>query len=309
MMKKEVVFAYLGLILMTLIIGFSFIFVKIGLNFSNPYDLLAHRFNAAFLVILILLISKKVKFPKISFKKWIKIILIAMFYPVLCFGLQAVGMVNSTASEAGLIFAFLPVFMLLAGNFFLKEKSSFIQKAGVFLSVFGIIFILYFKQGLENFNIWSIIFLFLSVLSMIGYFILGKKEIANFNSLSLTAIMISLGFLFFNLISISRHLIKQDLNLYFEAYKSSQFIFSILYLGILSSVFSSFLSNYSLNYIPTFQISIFSNLNPIIAIFGGVLILNDSFLWFDFIGASLVIIGVILVLFFKSKQNQDKKPT
>lgn len=304
-MKREIVLAYIGLAVMTLIIGFSFIFVKTGLNYSNPYDLLAHRFNMAFLVILILLLFKKIKFPKVSFKKLLKLILIAMFYPVLCFGLQAIGMVNSTASEAGLVFSFLPVITLVAGNIFLKEKSSSIQKIGVFLSVFGIVFILYFKQGLSNFNVQSIIFLFLSVFSMIGYFIFGKKEISKIDSLSLTAIMISLGFVVFNIVSISRHLaINKDLNLYFEAYKSSQFIISVVYLGVLSSVLTSFLSNYSLNYLPTFKVSIFSNLNPIIAIVAGVLILKDDFYWFDYIGVSLVIVGVIMVLFYKPKQKQ-----
>lgn len=45
-LKREVV-AYAGLTLMTVIIGFSFIFVKIALRHASPIDLLAHRFTAA----------------------------------------------------------------------------------------------------------------------------------------------------------------------------------------------------------------------------------------------------------------------
>ncbi|MEG9463402.1 MAG: EamA family transporter, partial [Bacillus amyloliquefaciens] len=36
--------AYLAAILNALIIGFSFIFVKIALQSANPFDILAHRF-------------------------------------------------------------------------------------------------------------------------------------------------------------------------------------------------------------------------------------------------------------------------
>lgn len=303
-MKKEIILAYLGLRLMALIIGFSFIFVKIGLNFSNPYDLLAHRFNSAFLIILLLIIFKKIKLPKLSLQNWKKISLITLFYPIMCFGFQALGMVNSTASEAGLVFAFLPVLMLIASSIILKEKSSLMQKFGVIFSVLGIILIIYFKTGIANINYISLIFLFLSVLSMIGYFIIGKKTIANINSLSLTAVMIFLGFIFFNAISLSRHFYNKSIDTYFDTYTNINFVISILYLGILSSVLTSFLSNYSLKHIATFQISIFSNLNPIIAILGGVLILKDNYFWFDALGTILVIVGVLMVIFLKPK-NKD----
>ncbi len=303
-MKKEIILAYLGLSLMALIIGFSFIFVKIGLNFSNPYDLLAHRFNSAFLIILLLIIFKKIKLPKLSLQNWKKISLITLFYPIMCFGFQALGMVNSTASEAGLVFAFLPVLMLIASSIILKEKSSLMQKFGVIFSVLGIILIIYFKTGIANINYISLIFLFLSVLSMIGYFIIGKKTIANINSLSLTAVMIFLGFIFFNAISLSRHFYNKSIDTYFDTYTNINFVISILYLGILSSVLTSFLSNYSLKHIATFQISIFSNLNPIIAILGGVLILKDNYFWFDALGTILVIVGVLMVIFLKPK-NKD----
>lgn len=47
-MERNRRLAYAGLVVMTLIIGLSFIFVKIGLSYANPYDLLAHRFPQSF---------------------------------------------------------------------------------------------------------------------------------------------------------------------------------------------------------------------------------------------------------------------
>lgn len=301
-MNKEKI-AYLGLSLMTLITGLSFIFVKLGLAHSNPYDLLAHRFTIAFFTIAILKIFSIIKIPKISKKDWIAIISVSIFYPLLFFAFQALGLEFSTASEAGIIFAFLPIFTLLAGKIFLKEKTTFFQKVGALISFSGLFYIYYFKSNIGNQNIIAIIFLVLSVLTMVGYFILGKKIMRTYNSLNLTAIMVTIAFIAFNLISIYQHLENNNINSYFEPFLHFSFTYSVLYLGILSTVLTSFLSNYSLIYLPASKISIFSNLNPIIAIIGGILLLGEAFFWYDMVGTFFVLLGVILVLIFKPQNN------
>ncbi|HHV41215.1 MAG TPA: hypothetical protein GXX61_07585 [Bacteroidales bacterium] len=73
--------AYTGLILMILIVGFSFLFVKMGLAVANSYDHLAHRFNAAFLFVLVLWGSGVIKLKKIENKEWLKIIGVSFFTP------------------------------------------------------------------------------------------------------------------------------------------------------------------------------------------------------------------------------------
>ncbi len=293
--------AYIGLILMTLIIGLSFIFVKIGLEYANPYDLLAHRFSAAFLAVVLLKLFNAVKIPKVERKDRIAIIGLSLFYPVLFFGFQALGMQHSTASQAGIIFAFTPVLMLVVGSIALKERTSAWQKFGVAISVAGLIFIFLHKDGADSQDFSSIILLLLSVASMVGYLAVGKNLTRRYNSLSLTAIMITIGFIAFNAISFFRHLSAGDLHLFFAALVHLPFVWSVLYLGVLSSVLSSFLSNYALVYIPASQISIFTNLNPVIAILGGMLFLGEQLYWFDVIGGIAVLIGLVLVLSFKFK--------
>ena len=100
---KNTLKAYIGLILMILIVGFSFLFVKMGLAVTNSYDHLAHRFNAAFLFVLLLWGTGIIKIQKIEKKEWLKIIGVSIFYPVLCFGFQTVGLEYATTSQAGII--------------------------------------------------------------------------------------------------------------------------------------------------------------------------------------------------------------
>ncbi|AMP20021.1 hypothetical protein AZF37_01460 [endosymbiont 'TC1' of Trimyema compressum] len=50
----------LGALVYSLIIGFSFLFLKIALENSNTIDALAHRFLFAYIIIVIIALIKKI---------------------------------------------------------------------------------------------------------------------------------------------------------------------------------------------------------------------------------------------------------
>ncbi|MEZ5105876.1 MAG: DMT family transporter, partial [Draconibacterium sp.] len=95
--------------------------------------------------------------------------------------------------------------------------------------------------------------------------------------------------------------INGDLNTFFEPLLEPSFLLSTLYLGTLSSVVTSFLTNYALTFVPTSSVSIYNNLNPLIAIVGGVIFLSEHLYIHQLIGGLGVISGVVMVLFFKNK--------
>lgn len=293
--------ANLGLAIVTLIVGLSFIFVKIGLREADAYDLLAHRFTIAFILILLLASFRKIKFPKILSKDWVSILFVSLFYPILFFGFQTVGMETSTASQAGIIFALSPTFTIIAGALFLKEKTTLMQKIGVALSFLGLAYIFLYKGGIQTESWEGNLFLVLSVLCTVGYYMIGKRLMQRYDSSSLTAIMISIAFIVFNSIGITRHVTTGDLNTFFEPLLEPSFLLSVLYLGTLSSVVTSFLTNYALTFVPTSSVSIYNNLNPVIAIIGGFIFLSEHLYMHQLIGGLGVILGVVMVLFFKNK--------
>jgi len=73
-----------------------------------------------------------------------------------------------------------------------------------------------------------------------------------------------------------------DINTFFEPLKEPCFLISIVYLGTLSSVVTSFLTNYALTFVPTTAVSINNNLNPVIAIIGGVVFLKEQLYIYQF---------------------------
>lgn len=300
--SNKSILVYIAMSVVALIIGFSFIYVKIALDYANPYDVLAHRFSVAMLVLFLLVITKIVQLPKIQFKSIGVLILLSLFYPILFFLLLTVGMVSTSASEAGIIFAMTPVLTLIFAALFLNERTSLFQKAGVLISVTAVMYIFY-KNGVNTTtnSLIGNLLLILSVLSAIGYFILIKKLSSSYTPLDLTIIIVFVAFLVFNGIAIFRHTQTHSLNSFFQPLSNNQFLIATLYLGILSTLLTSFLTNYSLSAIPASSVSIFNNLSPIFAIFGGVVVLGDQLFDYQLYGGAFVFLGMIATLFFKNK--------
>ena len=64
--NRNQLMVYLALIAVALIVGFSFIFVKIALKNASAVDVLTYRFTSATLVILCLSAFKVIQLPKFS---------------------------------------------------------------------------------------------------------------------------------------------------------------------------------------------------------------------------------------------------
>jgi drug/metabolite transporter (DMT)-like permease len=295
--------AYLGMTVMTIIVGLSFIFVKVGLKRADAYDLLAHRFSAAFIVVVALHLCGVVRYKPKSLQEWRQILLVAVLYPVLFFLFQTFGMEYSSVANAGILMALLPVVTVVGGIIFLKEHSSVKQKTGIAISACGLVYIFMMGEGSDgSFSLQGSILLILSVLVMAAYYVKGKVLMSQYESAELTSAMILIGFVVFNLTAVVRHINNNTLSSFFLPLVDFSFLMSVLYLGILSSVLTSFLSNYALSHISTFQVSVFNNVSPVITIFAGVMLMNDSLSIVQIVGSVAVLAGVVMVIASKSRR-------
>ncbi|MCM3640119.1 EamA family transporter [Priestia aryabhattai] len=75
----------------------------------------------------------------------------------------------------------------------------------------------------------------------------------------------------------------------------------------MSSLGTSYLSNYALSKIAAAQMSVFSNVATLITIIAGVLFLNEVFHFYHLIGGIMIIIGVIRTNFAGKKSKKDSK--
>lgn len=292
-MKKDLNKTYLLAIIYAFIMGLSFLFVKIALSYSDPLNILAHRFTFAFLFIFILKICNLIKVD-INKRDIIKILPLSLLYPAMFFTFQTFGLVYMSSSEAGIILATVPIFTLIFAILFLKEKTTAFQKFSVFLSVIGVIYIMYNKGiSIKSTNFLGIVLITFSAISLASYNVLARVKTREFKTIELTYVMAFVGFVTFNTISIIDNINRDSINLYFSPLKNINFVIAMLYLGILSSVITSLLSNYVLSKLDASKMSVFANLGTVITIIAGVLILKEDLFYYHIIGIVMIILGII----------------
>ncbi|MBU5483266.1 DMT family transporter [Clostridium sp. MSJ-11] len=285
--------AYVAAILYALITGFSFLFSKLTLNLANPLDTLAHRFTVSFIFAFIPVLLGWIKLD-ITKKDILRILPLSLFYPIMSFGFQIFGLVYISSSEAGIIQATIPIFTMIFSTIFLKERPSILQKISILLSVAGVVYIFFMKAINLKSNIFiGIVLILLSSLSSAGNNVLARKMSGQYKPICLTYTVTAIGFVFFNIMSIINHSLKGTLNLYFKPFTNPLFVVSIVYLGILSSLITSFLVNYALSKMEASKMSVFNNLSTLITMIAGIIFLGEKLQYFHIIGAVMIILGVI----------------
>jgi drug/metabolite transporter (DMT)-like permease len=290
---KKTKMAYLSAIVNALIVGLSFIFMKNALIYTDPLNILAHRFTVSFITISIPILLGWIKL-NISLEDIKKILPLSIFYPTLFFAFQSFGLSYISSSEAGIIHATIPIITLVLATFVLKEKTTLLEKISVFLSVGGVVYIFLMKGiNFKSSSFIGIVLIFLSAISSSSYNVLARKIVQKYKFIDVTYVMIFIGFISFNVLSIVDRFYRGDLKTYFSAFSSQDFLISILYLGILSSVVTSLLSNYALSIISAPKMSVFNNLSTLVTVVAGVLLLNETLYYYHIIGIVSILIGVL----------------
>lgn len=278
-MNKTRIKAELILILVTIIWGGTFAVIKTGLDSSSPLILLAVRFGASFLM-----------FTAIYFKK-IKIcgkqtLINGVILGVLMFlgyAAQTVGLKYTTASRAGFITFTFALFVPFLQVHFLKRKPLFGNILGLVFVFFGLWIISNPSGG--SFNTGDLIMLIAAVayaFFIIFMDIINKKESPE----TMTAIQ----FFVTALLSLITSLLFED---YFIVL-TKDFIFSILYLVVLGSVFSLYMMNlYQKDTTPMRAVLIYS-LEPVFGVIFAVILLGEGFSLKEITGSLLILAGVLI---------------
>ena len=286
--------AYLAALSFSAIIGFSFLFTKIALTYASPLTNLAHRYTIAALVLVILHQTKLIN-VSLSRKDILSILPMSLFYPLLFFIFQSFALQYISSSEAGILQALVPIFTLLLASVFLKEKTSLLQKFFLILSVSGVVFIFFSKGANFSKETASLGFLLMlgSVLANAINNILSKAKGGRYRSMDMTAVVIFVGFVTFNTLSLTSHYLEGTILAYLEPLVKLPYLLSILYLGILASIVTGSLSIYAIVRLGASTVSVFGNLGTVLTILAGALILHEPIYSYHVIGATLIIAGIL----------------
>lgn len=291
-MKKQ--YPTIAAIAYAIMVGLSFLITKLVVPFASPILILAHRFTIAFITYAFFLIITKQKL-QLNREKIIAILPATLFYPLIFFSLQLYGLTRASSAEAGIIFATVPILTIVIATL-LGKRPSLIQIVCVLLSVSGVIYIV--SQNMTassgSGNVLGLLLLFISALSFAIY-VIGIGKILSVASIhELTIVLITMGFIVFNLMFIIQTASMQKFaTLYTVPFKSLSYTLGIIYLGTFASVMASLFSNYALKTLSAAKFSVFSNLSTFISISAGALILKEQLYMYHYIGGALILTGVI----------------
>lgn len=202
------------------------------------------------------------------------------------------GIKLTSALNAGIIVASLPIFTLLFASFFLKEKVSKNLILGGTLAVVGISIIVgrdLASLGL-SFSPLGDFLVLLATLSFVGYEIISKKLFAKYNAFTVTYYSFAIGALTFLPLAIWEYLSNPFWIKGLTATSFTGIAFGIL----LSSLTAYSLWQWGLSKIPASRVGFFFYLDPVVSTITAVLLLSEVITFPFLIGAILIFAGLFI---------------
>lgn len=281
--------AELLMLFVTFCWGSSYLFMKEGLDSIGPFTLVAYRFGIAFLAAALLLgrAWKKVTLPMVKAGFLAGVIVFAAF------SMLVIGLESTTTSNAGFITSLLVVFIPFVERFVYHRPIRQGILGTSLLSVAGIGF-LTLNGGLQL-NPGDILCLLGAALNALQV-CYASRLLVWMDPLLLSV----LQFGFTSLMGLGAAWVLEVPGLP----AGGMGWFSVLYLGLICSAFGFIAQLIAQKYTSAERIGILFCLEPVFAAMIGVIYLHEPFGWNGFLGAVLVLTGVIL----SGRSGKAKKP-
>lgn len=217
--------------------------------------------------------------------------------PCLYFIFEAIAIQNTSASQAGMVTATLPLIVAFAAWFFLKEKLNLKIILGFLIALVGVSLLSFGSHVTENAPnpVFGNLMEGLAMVTAAGYIITMKKLSSSYSSLFITSFQALIGSVFyFPLLFLPSTVVPLEFNL-------PSFL-AIVYLGVFVTFGAYGSYNYGVSKIPASQATAFINLIPVFTLILGTLILNDILSGIQYIAIILVFLGIIVSQY----RNQEK---
>ncbi len=300
--KNNQLKAYLGGVVFSVMVGFSFLGVKTCVPLASTLQILTHRYNFAMLAVIIALIFRIWRLD-IKGKPLGMLFLTGSFYIGFMI-LQTIGLIFSTSIESAIIFAIIPIMVKILADIFLKEHSTIWQNIFMFLSVSSLIAMIVLGASDITLSLTGVVILLLSSLSMAINNVMMRAVRTKYTPFEITAATSFEGCLAFNIVTLVHGAATGTLDQYFAPFAHTSFIIATAYLGIFCILFSAQLMAYMQANMPSVNASIFGNVSTAISIVAGVVFLGEPLFLYHIICTALIIVGVIGVSLSGKKEKK-----
>ena len=278
----------LSLLTAMLLWASSFIALKIAFRHYDPMVVIFARMLVASCCFL--LVAKRLA-SSLDYRPgdYKPLLFMAFCEPCLYFIFEAKAIENTSASQAGLITAILPVLVMVCATITLKEVSTRKSWIGALLAVAGVCWLTAESSPTADAPnpVLGNFYEFLAMVCATGYTISLKHLTRRYSPFLLTALQALIGSIFFFPLMF---LPGSTLPTSFPLTES----LAVLYLGVVVTLGAYGAYSYGLKYVEASRAAVFINLIPVFTAILGWLVLGERLSLPQLMAASMVLGGVYL---------------
>jgi drug/metabolite transporter (DMT)-like permease len=265
----------------------SFIALKLAFTAYDPMVVIFGRMFSASLIFVLCLPFFKGNRPRREDLKFIAFMVVCE--PCLYFLFEAAAIMNTSASQAGMITAMLPLMVAIAAGIYLKEVITGRTITGFLVAIMGacLLSLTARVDGHAPNPILGNFYEFLAMVCATGYTITLKRLSERYSPFFLTALQAFAGSIFYLPFLFFPGTTMPDR---FHTVPA----LSVLYLGVFVSIGAYGLYNYAVSKVPASQAAAFVNLIPVFTVVLGWIILSEHFTPLQYIASAIVIAGVFI---------------
>ncbi len=284
--------ANIALIVAVLIWGSAFVATKVALEEMPVNSLIFYRFALA--LVFFIPVLGIVGFPKYEIRDHLTIAVSAVFEPFLYYIFETNGLRYTSASEASVIVALIPIVVVLVSSIkarVVPKKSSIF---GVFFSFFGV-FIIFFEgvsfSNLVDHHFYGNMMILFAVISSAFYMTLIGNLGSKYSPIHITCTQMFYGTLL--LIPMCFH----GDNCMIVNSITTKGLASLLFLAIFATNCAFLCYNYALSLVSSANAAVFINGVPVVTLIVASFFLNETLSRAKGLGCMIVVFSVWFTLF------------
>ncbi len=274
---------------MTVAFGGTFAATKVALRGFEPLLIAFVRFAMAG-AILWLVWRRRERRETVSRRELGRLALLGFVSLTVYFTFENLGIAHTSASEAAILIATIPIFVLVLNALTARERSSGGQWLGVAVSFAGVIALVGLGgEAGGGSSLGGDLLVLAASLAGGGYTVMARRLLVTRSALFVTAFQNLFGALFM------APLAAVEAAVVGVRTPTTAALAAVLYLALLGSIVAYLLLNYGLRFVPAPRASAFTNLVPVVAVGAAFVVLGERFTAGQGLAALVVLAGVVLV--------------
>jgi len=285
--SRNPAWAFVLPVIAVMIWSLNIVVTRYAADLISPVSISFYRWLIAFLILTPFMLGKVWEQRQLIMQYWLQLAVLSAFGMVLYQGLAYTAAHYTTATNMGLINAFIPVFTILVSFFILKDIPNRFAIMGSILSFCGLIYVM--AQGnlsalWQSGAHWGDLLMVVAVFFYAFYGVFLKKW--QLKIPLLISLYIQIAFALIYHLPFIAWLGLDSLN--------TANLGSVLYAGIFPSLIAPFVWMLAVQQIGPNRTSIFMNLMPVFTAIIASLWLAESWTIYHTLGGVLILIGVVM---------------